>query len=159
MAVGYSDLASMQVAYPAKIVNLLLDDKKDDMLPEEDVFAIVNGNVGIMIRQKLNKRYSDYFTAWETEPHETVELISDRITIYEYYVRKSRMPPGKITREYKEAMQLLQDLADNKQNLTGITLDDDKSDYWSKESGGTMTLDERDKVTGTVTKKGTMHYF
>lgn len=159
MAVGYSDLESMKLSYPAKIINLLLDDKKDDLLPDDDIFNAININVGIMIRHKLAKRYSNQFTLWETDPHEMVELISDQLTIYEYYVRKGRTPPGKLIREYKEAMQALKDLADAKDDLQGVTLDDAKSNIWSSESAPTMTLDKRDKTTGKVTEKGTMYYF
>lgn len=159
MTVGYSDLESMKLSYPESIINLLLDDKKDDLLPESDVFEAININVGIRIRHKLSKRYSDQFTTWETEPHEMVELISDRLSIYEYYVRKRKSPPGKIAREYKEAMQELQDLSDAKDDLQGITLDDAKSTIYSTDKAGTMTLDKRDKVTKAVTVQGTLHYF
>lgn len=159
MTIGYSDLAHMKLLYPAAKINLLLDDKKDDGLPEEDVFEAVNITVGVTIRQKLSKRYSDEFTEWETTPHEQVNKISNRILIYEIYARKSKSPPGKITREYKEAMDLLEDLADANEDLDGITLDDAKSTIYSTDKAGTMTLDKRDKVTKAVTERGTLHYF
>lgn len=160
MAVGYSDQESLKLTYPASIVDLLLDDKKDDGLPEEDVFDAVNGNVGIMIRHKLGKRYSDYFEAWETAPHEMVELLSDRLTIYEYYVRKGKNPPAKIITEYKAAMQTLQDIADGKEDLEGIVFtDDDESTIWPTDSGPTMTLNKRDPDTGIVTKYGSLHNY
>jgi phage gp36-like protein len=159
MAVGYSELESMRLTYPAKIINLLLDDRKDDLLPDDDIFAAVNGNVGIIIRHKLSRRYSDQFTAWETEPHEMVELISDQLTIYEYYARKGRTPPGKIAKEYKQAMQLLQDIADGKADLEGATQDESSSKIWSTNKKPTMSLDERDRDTGTLIKRGTLHHF
>jgi phage gp36-like protein len=159
MGVGYSDLDDLRKSYQAIKVNRLLDDVRDDGLPDDEIFDAVNIDVGIIIRKKLYRRYGDNFTEWESIVPEQVGEISDKILMYQLYVRKSHKVPVDISKAYKEAMQSLMDIANGKEDLYDVTLAEDDSVIWATEREAGMTLDQTDVNTGALIKKGSLHYF
>lgn len=158
MAVGYSDIDDLRKSYQAVKVNSLLDDVRDDGQPDPEIFDAVNIDVGIIIRKKLYRRYGDYFTGWETTVPEQIGEISDKILMYQLYVRKGHNAPADIVKGYKMAMKSLMELATNKEDLYDVTLTEDEDNVWSTDRIPTMSLDETD-ADGNVTKKGTLHGF
>lgn len=157
-SVGYSDLDDLRKSYQAIKVNSLLDDVRDDGQPDPDIFDAVNIDVGIIIRKKLYRRYGDYFTGWETTVPEQIGEISDKILMYQLYVRKSHKVPADIVKGYKMSMKSLMDLATNKEDLYDVELIESDSVVWATPRQATVTLDETDE-NGNVTKKGSLHYY